>query len=163
MLTRLLAAGGAIHCAHGENLRRTVPVVSAESASGARNFRLPRSAYLVVVLLALGVTVLVQHPIAAIAYVVPIAAAVFVLRAATIVDAGGLTVRALVGQRRISWTSVRGLSVTGRNVYAVTDEGSIRLPCVRIADLAAVAAASAGHLPPLPEVPPKFAPTRRRR
>jgi hypothetical protein len=140
-----------------------VPVVPAESATGARTFRLPRSAYLVVVLLTFGVTVLVQHPIAAIAYLIPMAAAVFVLRAATIVDAGGVTVRALAGQRRIAWNSVRGLSVTGRNVYVVTDDGSIRLPCVRIADLAAFAAASAGHVPPLPEVPPKSAPARRRR
>jgi len=58
---------------------------------------------------------------------------------------------------------VRGISVTGRNIYAVTDEGAVRLPCVRIRDLARVAAASGGRPPELPQATPKYAPARRRR
>jgi hypothetical protein len=146
-----------------QNLRRTVPVVAAESTGTPRTFRLPRLAYLVVLMLVLGATVLVQHPIASVAYAIPLVAAVFIARTATVVDASGITVRALIGQRRLPWNDVRGLSVTGRSIYVVTASGSVRLPCVRIADLAALTVASAGHLPPLPEATPKLPPSRRRR
>jgi hypothetical protein len=129
----------------------------------SRVFRLPRSAYLVVLFLALCATPLVQHPLASIAYLIPVAAAVFIARTATIVDARGITVRALAGHRILPWADVRGLSVTGRSVYAVTDGGAVRLPCVRLADLAALSAASGGHLPQLPEATPKYAPSRRTR
>jgi Bacterial PH domain len=138
-----------------------VHVVTAPS--GRAVFRLPRSAYLAVLFLALAVTALVQHPILLVAYVVPILAIMFIARTATIVDASGITVRALLGSRHLDWGAVRGISVTGRNVYAVTDRGGVRLPCVRIADLAAVAAVSGGRLPDLPEATPKYAPSRRRR
>jgi hypothetical protein len=126
-------------------------------------FRLPRPAYLAVLFLALAVTALVQHPIFLVAYVVPILATGFIARTATIVDADGLTVRALFGSRHMRWDAVRGISVTGRNVYAVTDPGAVRLPCVRIRDLATVAAVSGGRLPELPQATPKYAPARRRR
>ncbi len=135
--------------------------MSAESSRAV--FRLSRVAYLVVLFLVFGVTAVVQYPIFAVLYVIPLAAIVFIARTATIVDASGITVRALAGQVRLPWAEVRGLSVTGRNVYAVTDHGSVRLPCVRLADLAAVSRASEGRLPPLPEATPKYAPQRRRR
>jgi Bacterial PH domain len=133
------------------------------TAPGPAVFRLPRSAYLVVLILALAATALVQHPILLVAYLIPILAVVFIARTATIVDPNGITVRAPFGQKHLGWDEVRGLSVTGRNVYAVTDRGGIRLPCVRISSLAAVAAASGGRLPELPEAMPKYAPQRRRR
>ncbi len=126
-------------------------------------FRLPRSAYLAVLFLALCVTPLVQHPLAAIVYVIPLAGALFIARTATIVDGAGVTVRALAGCRSLPWAQVRGLSVTGRSVYAVTDGGALRLPCVRVSDLAAVSAASGGHLPQLPEATPKYPTSRRTR
>lgn len=129
----------------------------------SRVFRLPRSAYLAVLFLALCATPVVQHPLASFVYVIPVAAAVFIVRTATIVDDRGITVRALIGHRTLPWTELRGLSVTGRSVYAVTPTGSVRLPCVRLADLAALSAASGGHLPQLPEATPKYAPSRRRR
>jgi len=129
----------------------------------SRVFRLPRSAYLAVLFLALCVTPLVQHPLAAILYVIPVAGAVFIARTATIVNADGIAVRALVGRRVLPWDAVRGLSVTGRNVYAVTDDGAVRLPCVRVSDLAALSGASGGRVPQLPEATPKYAPSRRRR
>jgi len=37
------------------------------------------------------------------------------------------------------------------------------LPCVRIKDLARVAGGSGGRLPELPQAPPQYAPSRRRR
>ena len=126
-------------------------------------FRLPRPAYLAVLFLALAVTALVQHPVFLVAYVIPILAIGFIARTATIVDADGITVRALFGSRQMRWDAVRGISVTGRNVYAVTDQGAVRLPCVRIRDLATVAAVSGGRLPELPQATPKYAPARRRR
>ena len=129
----------------------------------SRVFRLPKPAYLAVLVLALCVTPLVQHPLAAVVYLIPVAAAVFIARTATIVDANGVTVRALVGERTLAWAGVRGLSVTGRSVYAVTVDGAVRLPCVRVSDLAAVSAASGGHLPRLPAATPKYPPSRRRR
>lgn len=126
-----------------------------------RVFRLPKSAYLAVLVLALCVTVVVQHPLAALVYVVPAGAAAFIARTATIVGEDGITVRALIGHRTLPWTDVRGLSVTGRSVYAVSADAAVRLPCVRVADLAAVAAASGGHLPPVAEATRKYPPTRR--
>jgi hypothetical protein len=126
-------------------------------------FRLPRSAYLAVLFLALCVTPLVQRPIVTIAYVLPVVGALYIVRTATIVDDAGITVRALIGRRRLSWADVRGLSVTGRSVYAVLADGAVRLPCVRVADLAAVSRASDGNLPQLREATPKYAPSRRRR
>ena len=131
--------------------------------SGRAVFRLPRPAYLAVLFLALAVTALVQHPVFLVAYVVPILAIAFIARTATIVDGDGITVRAVFGSRHMRWDTVRGISVTGRNVYAVTDLGAVRLPCVRIRDLARVAAASGGRLPELPQATPKYAPSRRRR
>ena len=73
-----------------------------------RVFRLPRSAYLAVFFLALCVTPLVQHPIVTLAYVVPVAAAMYIARTATIVDDTGITVRAL---------SARGLAEEAPEAY----------------------------------------------
>ena len=79
-------------------------------------------------------------------------------------DAGGITVRAAFGSRRLPWDSVHGLSVTGRSVYAVLfDGGSVRLPCVTVADLAGVSQASGGRLPEVAAPRQKFAPSRRSR
>jgi hypothetical protein len=95
--------------------------------------------------------------------VVPVLAALLIARTATVVDAGGLTVRLPFGRRVLPWANVRGLSVGTRSVYAVTTDGTLRLPCVRIADLAALSRASGGHLPEVPEATPKHPPSRRRR
>jgi hypothetical protein len=53
--------------------------------------------------------------------------------------------------------------VTDRTVYLVCHDGSVRLPCVRITDLAAVSKASGGRLPEVVEATPKYAPSRQRR
>ena len=97
---------------------------------------------------------------------VPVVAAVFIARTATL----RLARRPCGCGRRSArgpcpGTRCAGLSVTGRSVYAVLedDNGAVRLPCVGTADLAAVAKASGGRLPEIREPVRKFAPSRRRR
>jgi hypothetical protein len=94
---------------------------------------------------------------------VPIAVAVFIRRSATFVDEDGIRVRALLGSQQLPWRDIRGLAVSGRSIYAVLADGSVRLPCVRQADLSTIARASGGRLPQMPDPKPKYAPQRRRR
>jgi hypothetical protein len=96
-------------------------------------------------------------------FLLPVLAAVFIARTATIVGADGLRVRALFGSRDLPWSSVRGLLVSGRAVYAAVEDGAVRLPCVRIAHLGPLSRLSGGRLPELPDATPKPAPSRRRR
>jgi hypothetical protein len=147
---------------------------AAASPSVARTFRLPALAYLVVLFLVFGTA-----PLAfagdgsqgarsalgprALLILIPILAAVFIARTRTVVDETGVSVRALFGTRRLGWPQIRGLSVTDRTVYLVCHDGSVRLPCVRITDLAAVSKASGGRLPEVVEAIPKYAPSRQRR
>jgi hypothetical protein len=137
-------------------------------------FRLPTLAYLVVVLLLFGCAPFaftgrgIEGEAAVVGpqtlvLLVPIIAAVFIARTATIVDAAGITVRAAFGRRVLTWDDVRAVSVTGAAVYAVVEDGSVRLPCVTVADLARVAKASGGRLPEIAEPVRKHPPTRRRR
>lgn len=144
-----------------------------DSAARTITVRLPRSAYLAVLFLLfctlpLALTANGGHPGGPIGWswragllVVPLLAAVFIARTATIASADGLRVRAAFGSRMLSWDDVRGLSVTGRAVYAVLDDGSVRLPCVRTADLALIASVSDGRLPDIPPPLRKFAPSKR--
>jgi hypothetical protein len=136
-------------------------------------FRLPALAYVAVLFLlfcalpiALTTTGAYSAPaqlsIRSVALLIPLLALVFVARTATIVSDRSITVRAAFGRRVLPWAQIRGLSVNGNNVYAVLADGSIRLPCVRIAHLAALARASGGRLPELPDPRAKFAPRRRR-
>jgi hypothetical protein len=143
--------------------------------------RLPRTAYLAVVFLLFGALVVAfgdNHPHGlrdnekgvafagftlgwqALVLVVPVLAAVFIARTATIVGEDGLRVRALLGSRDLPWDSVRGLSVVGRGIYAVQSDGSVRLPCVRIAHLGPISRLSGGRLPEVPDVMPTPAPAR---
>jgi len=137
-------------------------------------FRVPRTAYLVLLFLVTGMSPVALYggsenalnatisPLTLL-YLLPILVIVFIARTSTVVDASGITVRAIFGQRTLPWTEVRGIAISGRNIYAVTDAGSVRLPCVRQTDLATVAAASSGRLPELPAAPVKHAPSGRRR
>jgi len=99
----------------------------------------------------------------ALVLLLPVLVAVFIARTATIVSAEGLRVRALFGSVDLPWDEVRGLSVSGRAVYAVVADGAIRLPCVRIAHLGPISRLSGGHLPDLPDARPTPAPQRGRR
>jgi hypothetical protein len=146
----------------------------ANDAATSVVFRLPRSAYLAVLFLVFCAAPLAfsesgaKDGEAAITWrvvflLVPLIAIVFIARTATFVSADGIRVRAAFGSRTMPWSSVDGLSVTGRAVYAVQHDGSVRLPCVRTSDLAALARASGGALPQVREPVRKYAPSRRRR
>jgi hypothetical protein len=152
----------------------TATVDAVTAAGKTITFRLPPSAYLAVLFLLfcaapLALTANGGHPGGSIGWtwrvalmLIPVVAAVFIARTATVVSAAGLRVRAAFGARTLSWEEVRGLSVTGRSVYAVLDDGSVRLPCVRTSDLALIASVSDGRLPDIPPPVRKYAPGRRR-
>jgi Bacterial PH domain len=144
----------------------------ATTAVGAV-FRLPRTTYLVLLFVVVGVT-----PVAlyggpdggsparmsglTVLYLIPVLIATFIARTSTRVDTTGIRVSAIFGSRTISWSEIRGLSITKRNIYAVLADGSVRLPCVRQRDLSLIAAMSGGRLPELPAPRIKTAPSRRR-
>lgn len=115
-------------------------------------FRLPRSAYLPVLFLGFGVTVLVRSWAWTLVYLVPLLAAVFVARRATIVDARQITVRAVFGRERIAWDRVRGLLISTRgNVsVALDDRSAVRLPYVRARHLPVLSQVSGNRVPTIP-------------
>ena len=153
-------------------------------ASSPVVIRLPRTAYLIVVFLLVGSVPLafgasnspgvqdsalladvggVSISPLALVLVIPVLVAFFIARTATIVSEDGLRVRALFGTRDLPWASLRGLSISGRAIYAVLPDGAVRLPCVRIAHLGPISRLSNGRLPELADATPKPAPQRRRR
>ena len=159
--------------AHPENSTGYRSGVSSDAVAH-RVFRLPALAYLTLLFLLFGTAPLAfttggyEGEEAKVGpqtlwLLVPIVAAVFIARWATIVDSTGLTIRAAFGKRVLPWAEVRGLSVKDRSVYAITDAGAWRLPCVHVRDLAVLSRASGGHLPEIDFPTPKFAPSRRRR
>ena len=78
---------------------------------------------------------------------VPLAVLVWGWRAGTDADRDGLTVRALLGGRRLPWARITGLVPDGRRVVAVLDAGTfVRLPAVGPADLPRLVAASGQEL-----------------
>ena len=148
--------------------------MNSGSGTQPRAFRLPRSAYLIVLFLVFCCVPVaftgrgIEKESAVIGFqtlvlLLPLLATVFIARWATLVDADGITVRAVFGARLVRWHELEGLSVSGRSVYAVTASGSWRLPCVHVNDLGTLSRASGGVLPELADPNPKFAPQRRRR
>jgi hypothetical protein len=176
------AAGGAAAGAARAAGAAAAGVDAGGGAPKAAVFRLPSTAYLVVLFLAFGTVPLafsgagfgrgadggIVAPPAAVGWqtlllLVPLGAAIFVARTATLVDGTGIRVRAVLGSSRYRWAEVRGLKVEGRDVYAVLADGAVRLPFVHVNSLGALARASGGHLPPIPDAKVKAPPTRRRR
>ena len=75
------------------------------------------------------------------------------LRVRTVADPEAVTIRRVLGGRRVPWSEisslrlVRGSRHTGSRVSAVlTDGAELPLPSVRVRDLPQLAAASGGHL-----------------
>lgn len=132
--------------------------------------RMTRTALLPVVILALCVLpVAAVSPWAALILLVPLVAALWVLRVGVDVDDSGVTVRALVGRRTVPWARVAGLRVGERGgLWLVTTAGSeVRLPVVRVRDLPQLAELSGGRIdlarPPAAEQPAaQQAPTQQR-
>ncbi len=118
--------------------------------SGSRvRFQLPRSAYVAVLFLGLGITPFVRSPVLVVLYVVPVLAAVFVARRATVVDEERVRVRAPFGSREVPWDAVRGVLIRPRGSVALVERsgGSLRLPYVRGRHLPLLAELSGGRLP----------------
>ena len=112
-------------------------------------FRIPPLTILGAVLLAVCATpVVFGAPWFWLVYLLPVAVVVWVLRVRTTVDEEALTVRRLVGSRRVPWSEIRSLHLRDKGgVRAVlTDGAELPLPSVRVRDLPQLAAASGGHL-----------------
>ncbi len=74
---------------------------------------------------------------------VPATVAVWGWRAGTDADESGVTVRALLGRRRLPWERITGFAPAGRRVVAVLDGGAtVALSAVTPADLPKLVAAS---------------------
>jgi hypothetical protein len=79
---------------------------------------------------------------------VPIAIAAWVVRVGVDIDDDGLTVRSMLGQRRVPWNQLAGLRVAPRGeLWLVTTAGTeVRLPVLRVGDLPRLAAVSGGRI-----------------
>ncbi|MEP6851800.1 MAG: PH domain-containing protein [bacterium] len=112
-------------------------------------FQLPRSAYLAVLFLGLGLTPLVRSSTLIPLYLIPVAVGIFVARRATLVDAQRVRVQALLGSRSVPWVDVRGVLIRPRGAVALVERGgsSLRLPYVRVRHLPLLAELSSGRLP----------------
>jgi hypothetical protein len=115
-------------------------------------FRLPRSAYLPVLFLGFGVTVLVSSWAWTLVYLLPLLAALFVARRATLVDTREITVRAMFGRERIPWSRVRGLLISERGHVSVAldDQSAVLLPFVRVRHLPVLSQVSGNMVPAIP-------------
>ncbi len=80
---------------------------------------------------------------------IPLAVAGWAWRAGTDAAPDGLVVRALLGRRRIPWSSVAelGADARGRAYATLVDGKAVPLPAVTAADLPQLVAAT-GHRPP---------------
>jgi hypothetical protein len=106
-------------------------------------------AYLIVAFTALCCTAVVHSPPLALIYLVPLAAAVYIARTATVVDDAGVHARAVFGSQTVGWHELAGLRLDRSGaVYAVDSSGSqLRLPCVRSTRLDPLIAAGNGRIP----------------
>ena len=112
-------------------------------------FRIPPLTILGAVLLAVCATpVAFGAPWFWLVYLLPVAVVVWVLRVRTVVDEDALTVRRLVGSRRVPWSEIRSLHLRDKGGVreVLTDGAELPLPSVRVRDLPQLAAASGGHL-----------------
>jgi len=80
--------------------------------------------------------------------VIPLAAALWVLRVGVDVADDGLTVRSLAGQRQVPWQEIAGIRVARRGeLWLVTTRGTeLHLPVMRARDLPQLAAVSGGRI-----------------
>jgi Bacterial PH domain len=112
-------------------------------------FRPARLSILGVLLLAVCVTpVAFGAPFFWLVYLLPLGAIAWVLRVRTIADAEALTVRRILGTRRVRWAEISSLRLRDKaTVRAVlTDGAELPLLSVHVRDLPQLAAASGGRL-----------------
>ncbi len=123
--------------------------VSEQPPSTRAVFRPARLSILAALLLAVCATpVAFGAPFLWLIYLVPLAMIAWVLRVRTVVDAEALTVRRVIGTRRVPWPEISSLRLSDKaRVRAVlTDGAELPLPSVHIRDLPQLAAASGGRL-----------------
>ncbi len=80
-------------------------------------------------------------------YLVPLAIIVWTLRVRTTVDADGVTVRRILGRRRVPWSEISSLRLGPRVSAVLVDGTELALPAVHVRHLPQLAAASGGRLP----------------
>lgn len=107
-----------------------------------------------VVFMALGLVVCVtpvalSAPFLWLIYLLPLAIIGWTLRVRTTADPEALTVRRVLGRRRVPWGEISSLRLAHHSrVRAVLTDGSeLPLPTVHIRDLPLLAAVSGGRLP----------------
>jgi len=111
--------------------------------------RASRITVLVVLMLAIcTVPLATARPWLAVLFAIPLAALLWVLRAGVDVDPDGLTVRAVLGRRRVGWAEVAALRAAPRgDLWLVLSAGrELRLPVARARHLPLIAAASGGRI-----------------
>ena len=111
--------------------------------------RMNRTALIPVGLLALcAVPLAFAAPWTPVLLLVPLAVAVWVLRAGVDIADDGLTVRSLAGERRVPWSEVAGIRVAPRgDLWLVTTRGTeVHVPVMRARDLPRLAAVSGGRI-----------------
>ena len=112
--------------------------------------RMNRTALFPVGLLALCVVPLAfAAPWTPVLLLLPLAVAVWVLRAGADIADDGLTVRSLAWERRVPWTELAGIRVAPRGeLWLVTTHGTeVRVPVMRARDLPRLAELSGGRIP----------------
>lgn len=118
-------------------------------------FRISPLVVLVALTLAVCVTpVATALPYAWLLYLVPVGIIVWTLRVRTVADPDAVTVRRLLGGRRVAWSDIAGLRVgrakdpgRARVNVVLADDSELALPAVHLRDLPRLAAASGGRLP----------------
>jgi hypothetical protein len=111
--------------------------------------RMPRTALFPVGLLALcTIPLAFSAPWTPVLLLIPLAVALWVLRVGVDVADDGLTVRSLIGLRKLPWSELAGIRVAGRGeLWLVTTGGTeVRLPVMRARDLPQLAALSGGRI-----------------
>lgn len=118
-------------------------------------FRTNRTTLLAVLVFAICLTTLsAASPWFLLLLVVPALVAAWVLRTGFDIDGQAVTVRSLLGRRRVPWSEVAGVRVGERAELWLVTTGrtEVRLPGVRARDLPAIGRASEGRIP-VPELP----------
>ena len=111
--------------------------------------RMSRTAMLPVVLLFLCVVPLAFAAVWTLVFLlIPLAAAAWVLRVGVDLDDDAVTVRSVVGSRRVPWSRVAGIRIgRRRELWLVTRDGTeLRLPALRARDLPRLSALSGGRI-----------------
>lgn len=154
--TTIPARGGTIADVSEERGTTAVPTDAPDDAVAGDPDPRPATfrAVPTVALVALGFLAMCLSPIAFqggvwfLLFLIPLAAAVWVVRSRTRVDVEGLHVRGVVGTRSLAWSEVTTLRLVERGwVHAIPREGAdLELRGVRIRDLGRVGEASGGRV-----------------